>query len=111
MFQGGAAVGASGAIFGMMGAFLVYFPRNDLAIFWVFFFRIGSKIISSGWMIVFWIGWNVLILNLGGDGETALWSHLGGCAIGFATAIFCLKKKWILPTQDEETILQVFARD
>ena len=109
-FQGGAVVGASGAIFGVMGAFLVFFPRNDLEIFWMVIVRFGTKTISSGWMIAFWIGWNVLMLKLGTGGNVALWGHLGGCAAGFATAVVCLKTGWIVPDQDEQTLFDLFGR-
>ena len=107
---GGAAVGASGAIFGVMGAFLVYFPRNDLEIFWMVFVRMGTKIISSGWMIAFWVGWNLLMLKLDRAGNIALWAHIGGFAAGFATAVVCLKSKWITPDQDEQTLFDLFGR-
>ncbi|MDP6543226.1 MAG: rhomboid family intramembrane serine protease [Phycisphaerae bacterium] len=108
--RGGPVVGASGAIFGVMGAFLIYFPRNDLEILSIFFLRMGTQIISSGWMIAFWIAWNVLMLKLGWDRQTALWGHIGGFTAGFAMAIIFLKTKWIVPNQDEETLFDVFSR-
>jgi len=108
--QGVPVVGASGAIFGVMGAFLLYFPRNDLEVFSMVFLRMGTQTISSGWMIAFWIGWNLLMLKLGWGGNIALWSHIGGFAIGFATAVVCLKTEWITPDQDEQTLFDVFAR-
>ncbi len=109
-FRGGPVIGASGAIFGVMGAFLIYFPRNDLEVLSVFFLRMGTQIISSGWMILFWIAWNLLMLKLDWGGQTALWSHIGGFAAGFAMAVICLKTKWIVPDQDEESLFDVFAR-
>ena len=108
--QGGPVVGASGAIFGVMGAFLIYFPRNDLEVISIVFLRMGTQIISSGWMIAFWIVWNLLMLWLGWGGRVALWAHIGGFAAGFATAVICLKTGWITPDQDEQTLFDVFAR-
>src|SRR5690606_4238592 len=37
LFDGHPAIGASGAINGVVGLFLVYFPRNDIRCFWWFF--------------------------------------------------------------------------
>jgi len=108
--RGGPVVGASGAIYGVMGAFLIYFPRNDLEVFSIVFLRMGRQIISSGWIIALWIGWNLLMVWLGGGGQTAWWAHIGGFAAGFATAIICLKTKWIVPDQDEQTLFDVFSR-
>jgi len=104
--------GASGAINGVMGAFLVFFPRNDVTVFWmwnIIIHRAGR--ISSGWIILFWVVWDALMLRLGTSPGIALWAHLGGFAAGFGVALLAAITGLVKPTQDEQTLLQVlFAR-
>jgi membrane associated rhomboid family serine protease len=106
-FDGSPIVGASGAINGVMGAFLVFFPRNDITIFWVIWVHPGVSRLSSGWIILFWVAWDTLFLGLGADTDVALWAHVGGFAAGFGIALVCAFTGWIKPTQDEQTLLQV----
>jgi membrane associated rhomboid family serine protease len=109
MIEGTPMVGASGAINGVMGAFLVFFPRNDVTVFWVIWIRPGISTLSSGWIILFWLAWDVLFLALGSRGGTALWAHVGGFVTGFAMAAILALVGWIRPTPDEETLLDVLG--
>ena len=81
-------VGASGAVSGVMGAYLVLFPRvrvRMLFIF-VFFFRV---IPLPAWLVLlWWFGLQVLMglpeLARAGDltGGVAVWAHVGGFVAG-----------------------------
>ncbi len=106
-FDGTPGVGASGAIYGVMGAFLIFFPRNDITVLWIIWFRPGLSRLSSGWIIAFWVAWDTLFLVLGASTGTAVWAHIGGFAVGFAIATTCALTGWVKPTQDEQTLLQV----
>ncbi|MET0400909.1 MAG: rhomboid family intramembrane serine protease [Cystobacter sp.] len=82
-------VGASGAISGVMGAYLLLYPRvrvNMLFIFIIFF-----KIIPlPAWLVLlYWFGVQVLTglpqlnsLNAEGGGGVAVWAHVGGFVAG-----------------------------
>ncbi len=107
--KGGPAVGASGAISGVMGAFLVFFPRNDITIFWVIWLRPGVSRLSSGWIILYWVAWDVFYLLMGAEIGVALWGHIGGFVAGFGIAWICAVLGWVKPTQDEQTLLQVLG--
>jgi membrane associated rhomboid family serine protease len=79
-------VGASGAIAGVMGAYLLMFPkaRVDVLFIFIIFFRIfpiPAWIVLGIWfaMQVFG-GWSVAA----GEGGVAYWAHAGGFAAGFA---------------------------
>jgi len=109
VFVGGSAIGASDAINGIMGAFLVYFPRNDVTVFWVLWYRPGISTLSSGWIILFWLAWDVLYIALGAQTGVALWAHVGGFVAGFAIATVCTLSGWVRPTQDEQTLYQVLS--
>ena len=110
-FTGEPAVGASGAIFGLVGAFLMFFPRNDMSgLFWVPFSIIIRPVrFSSMWAIVFWVGWDILMIVLGSDARVAFWGHVGGFFTGFAIALACARLQWIKSTPDEQSLLEMFA--
>jgi len=90
------AVGASGAISGVLGAYLVLFPRAKILTFMMlgFFWRMTH--ISAKWFLPFWLVFqNLLPLFIGGfgvaGGGVAYLAHIGGFAIGLATG-FLYKK-------------------
>jgi membrane associated rhomboid family serine protease len=81
-------VGASGAVSGVMGAYLVLFPRVRVRMLFIFliFFRI---IPIPAWLVLaWWFGLQLLMAlpRLGGAGEmtggVAVWAHVGGFLAG-----------------------------
>jgi membrane associated rhomboid family serine protease len=109
LFEGTPGAGASGAINGVMGAFLVFFPRNDVTVFWFIWIRPGISTLSSGWIILLWLAWDVLCLALGSQGGSGLWAHVGGFVTGFAVAAVLALVGWIRPSPDEQTLLEVLG--
>lgn len=108
MFISIPSIGASGAIYGIMGVFIVFFPLNDVKMagfFWVvpMMFRL-----SSIWIVLGWVAWDALWLYLGVYGGVALWAHVGGFCVGLATGLILAATHLIVPTEDEQTILQIF---
>jgi len=82
-------VGASGAIAGVMGGYLVLFPKAkvDIFLFFIIFFRIipiPSFIVLGVWMAL--QVFNGLGSDLNGGG-TAYWAHVGGFIAGFVMTI------------------------
>jgi len=82
-------VGASGAIAGVMGGYLLLFPkaRVDIFIFFIVFFRILP--IPAWIMLGLWFGIQVFSgisfdTSMGG---VAYWAHAGGFVIGLAFTI------------------------
>ena len=86
-------VGASGAISGILGAYLVLYPRVRVRM--LFFFIIFFKVIPiPAWMVlVWWFFWQLVAtlpeLTNGADlsGGVAVWAHVGG----FLTGILLVK--------------------
>jgi membrane associated rhomboid family serine protease/Zn-finger nucleic acid-binding protein len=71
------AVGASGAVAGIMGAYLALFPRVKL---WTVIFFIQWRI--PVWVYLgFWILLQVLMSQMGVPG-VAWWAHIGGFVVG-----------------------------
>lgn len=72
-------IGASGAVAGILAAYVMLHPRVKL---WVLLFaRIPIKI-SAMWAIGAWGVFQVFNLLLVTDQTTAWWAHLGGLAVG-----------------------------
>jgi membrane associated rhomboid family serine protease len=83
------AVGASGAISGILGAYLIMFPRAKILTFMMVFFFWRMMHISAKWFLPFWLVFqNILPFALGGfgiaGGGVAYMAHIGGFVIGLA---------------------------
>ncbi len=73
-------VGASGAIAGVLAAYLVLFPRHRIL---TFILPIWFLRIPAGLFIVFWFGGQVLNALLGSDPGVAVFAHIGGFIAGW----------------------------
>ncbi|MGC9147917.1 MAG: rhomboid family intramembrane serine protease [Sulfolobales archaeon] len=80
------ALGASGAISGVIGSFLALFPGTRMSICFFFFIIPLCGIISSTYFIIFWFALQVIYgyLQLGG---VAFFAHVGGFLAGFFTTV------------------------
>ncbi len=108
IFQGGAAVGASGVINGIVGLFLILYPLNNISCIILFGFRGGSFTLSSFWMILFWLAFDIWGAQTG-VGNTAYFAHLGGFVGGFGLGVAMLLFGIIKMDRDEKSLLQVFG--
>ncbi len=79
-------VGASGAIAGVLGAYLVAFPRARVVTLVPFFpfFRVMAlpAVLVLGFWIVMQFFSGALSLGYGGGGGVAWWAHIGGFGFG-----------------------------
>ncbi|MBI2350564.1 MAG: rhomboid family intramembrane serine protease, partial [Deltaproteobacteria bacterium] len=78
-------IGASGAISGVLGAYLVLFPGARVNCFYFFYVRAGTVSIQAGWFLGFWLFFQLLYGMLAtsmGAGGVAYWAHIGGFAFG-----------------------------
>lgn len=82
-------VGASGAISGVLGAYLVLYPRVrvNILIFLFIFIRVIS--VPAWAMLIFWIGMQVVeglpqlsSVHSGVSSGVAVWAHIGGFVAG-----------------------------
>ena len=107
---GGTAVGASGAINGVVGMYLVLFPENDITcIFWFLLVIVRRFTVSSFWMIGFWLVWDVLGVFCGGaDAGIAYYAHVGGFASGFGVAWLMCYTGWVTMEVYEKSLLQMW---
>ncbi|MEO1170500.1 MAG: rhomboid family intramembrane serine protease [Myxococcota bacterium] len=80
-------VGASGAIFGALGLYFVWFPRNQVKVFvWIFIF-INIVRVPARVLIGFYLIWHNLVpVVLGVQSSTAFTAHIGGALAGMGIA-------------------------
>jgi membrane associated rhomboid family serine protease len=81
-------IGASGAIAGAMGAFLISFARTRIRFFyWLFLVRAGTFTAPAFVMLPLWIAQEVAVGLLSAGDGVAHWAHVGGFAYGVAFAL------------------------
>ncbi len=83
-------VGASGAISGVIGAYLVFFPNSRIKFMVLFFF---ATFTSPSWLAIgLWIATQAALIYAQVHGKDtshiAVFAHAGGFALGFAFALF-----------------------
>lgn len=87
-----AALGASGAISGLMGFTLVAAPKADIRVFLVWWaHRDGSELpVLPAWFVLgFWIAWQLLLWTLAGPFlGTGFAAHMGGVLTGVGLAFW-----------------------
>jgi len=84
------ALGASGAISGVMGAYIVLYPRaRVLTLVFIFFIPIPAFIILGYWFLLQFLA-GVSSVGTAATGGVAWWAHIGGFALGMVITFFSL---------------------
>ena len=108
------AVGASGAINGVVGMFVVWYLLNQISCwyaFWVFGpSGAGEFSVGSYWMVLLWLAFDVWGA-IRGSGNIGYVAHLAGFAAGFVLAVVLLKAGWVEMERGERSLLQVLSGD
>ena len=98
-------IGASGAIMGVVGAFLVCFPRNEVEmVLWVVWFKQTIGHLPSFWMILLWVVWDACFVVLQLPTNAGVFSHVTGFVCGFSIALILAATGLIRPTRYEQTL-------
>jgi len=86
------AIGASGAISGVMGAYVLLFPRNRiLTFFFIFLIPVPAFLILGYWFVLQFLA-GVGTLGGGTSGGVAFWAHIGGFLLGMAITALVRKR-------------------
>ncbi|MCC6738316.1 MAG: rhomboid family intramembrane serine protease [Planctomycetia bacterium] len=83
--------GASGAISGVLAAYLVFYPQQPVRIFFLFFLYPGFFHVRAVWVIGAYAAQQILMIMAGATDNVAYWAHLGGFGAGLA---FALADRW-----------------
>ena len=88
-------IGASGAIAGVTGAYMVLFPRTRVkCLLW--FFIIGIFWIPAWWIIALAIARDFVVTGLGISGNVATLAHLGGYGLGIVLSLILLWRRVVV---------------
>jgi membrane associated rhomboid family serine protease len=86
------AVGASGAISGVMGAYAVLYPRHRiLTFFLIFLIPVPAILILGYWFVIQFLE-GVNGIGMGSQGGVAIWAHIGGFVMGVLITFLVRKK-------------------
>jgi len=80
------SLGASGAIAGVLGAYIVFYPSSKIftlvtLFFWWFFARLPAALFIGLWFLVQFLS-GVSSLSSSAEGGVAWWAHVGGFLLG-----------------------------
>jgi membrane associated rhomboid family serine protease len=99
-------IGASGAVAGVIAAYLMLHPNVRL---WVLvLFRLPLRV-SAGFALLFWIGLQILNVIVDTQDNTAWWAHIGGLVAG-AVLVLSMRRPDV-PLFDRATGLEPRFKD
>ncbi len=76
------ALGASGAISGVLGAYIVLEPRNRiLTLIFIFLVRVPAVVVLGLWFVLQFLS-GIGSLGTTANGGVAVWAHIGGFLLG-----------------------------
>ncbi len=90
----GPMIGASGAISGVLGAYLVFFPRAKVQTLLILGFFVTVVVLPASAFLVYWFVLQLIggAMDRGGGGGVAFFAHAGGFVAGVVGAL--LSRFW-----------------
>jgi membrane associated rhomboid family serine protease len=90
-------VGASGAISGLLGAFVVGYPRTRIRmLYFVPVVGIGHVYVRAWLLIPGWLLLQIAFALIDRESVVAHWAHIGGFVVGVASALFMKRMGWVI---------------
>ena len=96
-------LGASGAIAGVVGAYLALYPRSDVTVGYWLIVLFGTFQVSSVLLILFQVLTDLFFQFSGFGGNVAYTAHLAGYLFGFCVPLLLLLTR-VLPRDDADMV-------
>jgi membrane associated rhomboid family serine protease len=104
----GACLGASGAVMGMAGVYLVLFPIQKIymAAWWRWGLFVGFRLsfntfaVRGFWVVLFYICFDIVAVVLATESNTAHWAHIGGLGWGIGAGLILLMSRLVYSGSD-----------
>lgn len=106
LFDDRMAVGASGAIFGIIGTYLLLYPFNSIKCLFWFLAYVRRFKIAGFWIILLWVILNIIGAVSGYTGGAAYFAHIGGFVGGIVLTIILLKSKLVTRDSMDDAIVR-----
>ena len=102
------ALGASGAVMGVAGMFLMYYPLNQVSVFTLLIYYPLVFHLSSAWLLVAFFLLDILGVFSPASGVAHI-SHLAGFAAGAGVATVLLLRGTVKPSRGERSLPEVLG--
>lgn len=107
IFDGAPAIGASGAVNGIIGMYLFLYPRSRIKCAWTVIWAAGKTFsIRAYWLIGFWFLSDVFGL-IQSNAPIAYVAHIGGLITGIFIGWFMYKNNWIKRTCEQPSLAKL----
>ncbi len=94
-------IGASGAVAGVMGAYLLLYPHAKVLTVIPIFFFLHMMVIPAPFFLGIWFVLQFFqgVASVGSvqSGGVAWWAHIGGFVLGFVVIWICKQRSWLSP--------------
>ena len=109
--HGGGLVGASGAIAGINGVFLILYPLNEVAVWDLWWVRVtGDALRVPSWLfIAFFMGMDFFGTMTRWGGGVAYVCHLAGELLGIGVAVVLVMTGWVRSGRGENNLLELMG--
>jgi len=105
-FDDRTAVGASGALYGVIGIYFVLYPFNSIKCLFWFLAYLRRFSVAGFWIILIRVALDVLGAVTGYMGGTAYFAHIGGFVSGAIIAILLLTTKLVVRDSMDDAIVR-----
>jgi membrane associated rhomboid family serine protease len=82
------AIGASGAIAGVLGAYLLSYPTARILVlipfFFIYFIELPALVVLGFWFVLQFVSGAASVVQSQASGGVAWWAHIGGFLVGMA---------------------------
>lgn len=110
LLDGAPAIGASGAVNGVVGMALAMYPLNRVTMAYLFWFRYGVMTLPLWGLACVWLVVDLYGAFSGGQ-RVAYWAHLAGLGAGVTTGLVALRLGWVKLTEyDNRSLEEILMR-